>query len=247
MRKLISDIAVIGKVTLLSLRESFVAFLVVAIIIPLGLTYIVSLSSPTWSIETKINYLTGMLVLSASLTLINGVGQMIAQHRAMGIISWYRTSPVHPVAYVLGIVTTYLLSILLNIFIIIPLSSLLWKIPFNLRNFLIVIPIILLGSVSLIGIGAIIGTRTKSAMNANAITNLLSFVIAFATPAYYSIDKIPQVVRPLTYLLPTTEVSILLKDLYLKSTLNGSSLAFLLLLGPVYLVVGLSGIKWREN
>ncbi len=101
MNKTLNDILIISKINLLSLRESLIPFTVVSLIIPLGMTYLISLSSPNWDLNTKINYLTGMLVLSSSLTVLNGVGQYIAQDRLRGIISWYRTSPVNPISYIL--------------------------------------------------------------------------------------------------------------------------------------------------
>jgi len=53
MNKTLNDILIISKINLLNLRESLVPFTVVSLIIPLGMTYLISLSSPNWDLSTK--------------------------------------------------------------------------------------------------------------------------------------------------------------------------------------------------
>lgn len=246
MKKIIVDMVIISKMNFLSLRESLAAFIVISLFIPLGMTYLISLASPNWDLNTKVNYLTGMLVLSSALTIINGVGQFIAQDRLGGVLSWYRTSPVHPVSYILGVTSTYIVAIFIECIILIPIASILWGIPFNIINFEIII-IIIIESLALIGIGAIIGTRAKNIQTASALTNVLSFIIAFVTPAYYSIDAIPEKFRLICYGIPTTEASLIIKNLYLQGFIDSFLLALLVLLSIPYLLIGFNGIKWREK
>ncbi len=247
MNKTLNDIIIISKINLLSLRESLVPFTVVSLIIPLGMTYLISLSSPNWDLNTKINYLTGMLVLSSSLTVLNGVGQYIAQDRLKGIISWYRTSPVNPISYILGITTTYIISIIVESLILIPIASVLWNIKLNFLFIGFIILIVVILGFSLIGIGAIIGTRSKNIQSASSLTNLISFIIAFVTPAYYSISIIPEKLQILLYVLPTTEASLIIKDLYAYGGIDLLYFIILLIITIPYLFIGFIGIKWREK
>jgi ABC-2 type transport system permease protein len=246
MKKTLDDIIIISKINLLNLRESAAGFIVISLFIPLGMTYLISLATPDWNLDTKINYLTGMLVLSSSLTVINGVGQFITMDRIRGVISWYRTSPIHPFSYIFGVTSTYMISILIECLILIPIASILWSLPINIIYFITLIFVILLESIALIGIGAIIGTRSKNIQMASAITNLISFIIVFATPAYYSINIIPKELQPILYVLPTTEASLIIKNLYFQSEIN-ILLILLVLLDVIYSLIGFGGIKWREK
>ncbi len=247
MKKMLVDILIIAKINILSMRESLVAFIIISLIIPLGMTYLISLASPGWSLNTKVNYLTGMLVLSSSLTVVNGIGQFIAQDRLGGVLSWYRTSPVHPASYILGVTFTYLVAILIQCVILIPTASILWGIHLNIINILIIIIVIIFESLALIGVGAVIGTRSKNIQTSTAITNLLSFIIVFATPAYYSIDVIPENFRFICYILPTTQASLIVKRLYLYGYLDLHMLTILALMSIPYMVVGFTGMRWREK
>ncbi|MCD6276559.1 MAG: ABC transporter permease [Thermoplasmata archaeon] len=247
MKKIITDAIIISKINILSLRESLTAFVIISLFIPLGMTYLISLASPNWDLITKVNYLTGMLVLSSSLTIINGIGQFIGQDRLGGIISWYRTSPVHPLSYILGVTSTYLISILIECIILIPIASILWRIPFNIINIGIITLVVIVQSLALIGIGAVIGTRAKNIQTVSALTNVLSFVIAFATPAYYSISAVPEKFRLICYILPTTEASLFIKNLYLHGVVDVPLLIILILISIPYLLIGFIGIKWREK
>ncbi|MGC8610736.1 MAG: ABC transporter permease, partial [Thermoplasmata archaeon] len=139
-----------------------------------------------------------------------------------------------------------MISILIECLILIPIASILWSLPLNIIYFITLIFVILLESIALIGIGAIIGTRSKNIQMASAITNLISFIIVFATPAYYSINIIPKELQPILYVLPTTEASLIIKNLYSQSEIN-ILLILLVLLDVIYSLIGFGGIKWREK
>ena len=247
IKKIVSDAFIISKITILSLREALIPFIIVSIFIPLGTSYLVSLASPNWNLTTKIDYLSGMLVLSSSLTIINGVGQYIAEDRSLGLISWYRTLPVHPISYVIGITSTYLIGILIDSALLIPIASILWNIHIDIIYIGITIIVVIIQSLSLIGLGAIIGTRSNNFQTAIAITNLLSYVIAFATPAYYSINAIPEEFRFLCYILPTTEAALIIKRVYMYGKINFSLFMVLIFMSIPYMLIGFKGIKWREK
>ena len=247
MKKMLNDIFIISKINILSLREGLIPFIIISLFIPLGMTYLISLASPNWNLTTKINYLTGMLVLSSSLTIINGIGQFIAQDRLRGVISWYRTSPVHPISYILGITSTYLIAILIECVFLIPIASILWNMPINIIYIGIIIIVVIIQGLSLIGLGAIIGTRSKNIQTSSALTNLLSFVIAFATPAYYSINIIPEKFQLICYILPTTEASLIIKHLYMYGEIDFLLFMVLIFMSVPYLLTGFIGMKWREK
>ncbi len=246
MRKAFTDIYYIAKMDFLMLRESFIATTIVSIIIPLGMTYIVSLAAADWPKETLVNYMAGILILSSSLTLINGVGQTIAQDKHIGRLSWLRTCPIHPFAYVLGKTTTYIFGALVNLVAILFLGGVLWRLSLGFYVVGITILVLFLAGLSLIGIGAIIGSRSRTLSGSYAIGNIVSFVLAFATPAYYSLETLPKAVRPFTFILPTTAASEIFKKLLLDNVINKNLIFLLIILCLIYLFFGFRGIKWRE-
>jgi len=247
MKKILIDTLIIAKINILSMRENLMAFIIISLVIPLGMTYLISLASPGWNLNTKVNYLTGMLVLSSSLTVVNGIGQFIAQDRLGGVLSWYRTSPVHPASYILGVTFTYLVAIFIQCIILIPIATILWGFYLNIFNISIIIVVIIVQSLTLVGIGAVIGTRAKNIQTSTALTNLISFIIVFATPAYYSIDVIPEKFRFLCYILPTTYASLMVKRQCLDGYLDLYLLLMLALMSIPYVAVGFTGMRWREK
>ena len=249
-RKFLTDIYVILKINILSLRSAFVPYLVISVILPLGFTYLVSLAfGGRVPFEAAVNMLIGATILSLSLSLVNGMGQSIAQDIMLGRLELLASYPIRPAAYVIGLSVMFLLAGLLNTAIIVLTGTIAWGLPQKtmaaLPGLLVVAAI---ASIGLMGISAIIGTRSRSLTQAYAYTNVLSFIIALLTPAYYSPKIMPSAIRYLSYVLPTTHASLIARDLLGAGSYDVTWYGTLLVvLSIAYLAAGLSGIKWRYD
>jgi ABC-2 type transport system permease protein len=195
---------------------------------------------------TKINYLVGAIVFSLSLMGVNGIGQEIAQDRLLGTLKWFVTSPIHPLSYVVGVLLPHILAGIINSFVILAIGKFLWGAPLSLSPILLLV--FVLSILSLLGLGAVIGSYSKNPAQAYGLTNILSFVIIFLSPVYYPIDILPLPVRIVSYVLPTTYAA-----QALRSVLSGSfatvfeSLIILSVMAAFLLILGVSKVKWREK
>jgi len=246
------DTYIIFKINVLSLRSALVPYLVISLLIPLGFTYIISLASTYWSLEAKLNYLIGALTLSLALTTINGAAQTIAQDKHLGRLRLFSTLPISPIAYVVGVTASFFISGLLSTVLIALIGGYLWGL---LSAFLDKLPTVialeLVSCVALIGLGAIIGTRSRTLTHAYMYSNLLSMIIAALTPAYYPPTMLPPVLRLVSLALPTTHAACLIRamlvpkePLLLSPELHAIALAVTTF---IYLVIGFKGIKWIED
>lgn len=242
--KIIDDFLIISRINLLSLREGLIAFLLVSVMTPLGMTYVLSLLTDV-NTENAINLMCGMIILSASMSVINGIGQSIAQDRLLGRLSLFRTSPVSPISYALGTASTHILITLLNFLILLPAGSLLWNTFPSWRALPTILLAVIMADFSFIGIGAIIGTRVKSTRHANNLTNIISFIMPLMTPAYYPIEMIPAAFRPFFYILPTTPASLIFKGAF-SHTVDPVLFLILFVECIFLLFIGYKGIRWRE-
>ena len=254
IRNRITEIFIIFKINLLALRNAFIPYLIISIIIPIGFTYIISLASEFLTLKVALNYLVGTLTISLTLSIINGMGQTISEDKGYGRLKLLITLPIKPYSYVLGIFLTFLSAGIINILAVLIIGALLWGIlDIVINNLFLVITLSIVSCIGLMGIGALIATRSKNVMEAYMYTNLISIIVAILTPGFYTIDILPSFLRPISLLLPTTYAAILIRGKLLGYApkiygLNTIVLEILMFcLTVIYTVIGLLGIKWRED
>ncbi|GEM_PF-2449197 len=249
-KKSIKDTYFIMIMNLMSLRTAVVPYLVIAIILPLGFTYLVSLAfRDLIPIEAVVNMLIGVVVLSLSLSMINGIGQSIAQDRLLKRIELIASYPVSPASYVVGVSAVFLLSSILNILATIVAGGLAWGIADKVfAVFFELVGVSFIAGIGLMGVGAIIGTRSSNLPQAYAYTNIVSFLVAMLTPAYYPPEIMPVQLRYLSYVLPSTHASFIARNLLGVGSYDTTiHLILLVVLSIVYLVLGFKGIKWYQE
>lgn len=254
IRKLLSDSLIIFKIQILALRTAFIPYLIISIIIPVGFTYMISLASPEIEYPIGVNYLAGVLTLSLSLSIINGIGQSMAEDKHMGRLRIFMSYPISPISYIFGVTFTHIVGGLVNILVLLLVGILLWGIDISRPPLFAYITLVLfIQCISLIGIGSYIGTRSRSLTSSYMYTNIVSVLIALLTPAFYTPDRVPSLFRNITLLLPTTHASAILRILLLNIDRSGFGLdigthtIILVILAIIYLVVGLNGVKWSED
>jgi len=65
--------------------------------------------------------------------------------------------------------------------------------------------------VAMVLAGFAIGASTKNVRRANSLPNVLSFLLGFLPPVYYTLDRLPPEIRPFALLVPTTHAAQLAK------------------------------------
>jgi len=249
-RKLLSDTYTILIINLKSIRTAIIPYIVVAVILPLGFTYLVSLAfKNVITVEAAINMLIGVIILSLSLSIVNGIGQNIGQDRLLKRLELIASYPVSPISYILGTSMMFILSSLINVIVIAFSGGIAWNMLGKVLNvFPQLVVLSLVASLGLIGIGALIGTRSASLQHTYALTNIVSFIIALLTPAYYPPEVMPSPLRVFSQLLPTTHAALIARSLLGVGRYNIiNHLVLLLLLSTIYILIGFKGIKWYEE
>ncbi len=245
MRKTLSDAFFISKIRLLTIRRHLVSYLVVALLTPLGITLIISFAAGITE-YAKVNYIIGTIVFSLSLSGINGLGQDIAQDKLMGTLKWFITMPIHPISYVIGLLTPHVIAGFANSLLIMFIGKYVWGAPIHIS--LVVIPIFILSILSMLGVGAVIGSYSKVPAQAYGLTNLLSFLIILFSPVYYPIEALFPPLRFFAYILPTTYAAQALRYSFKGLTMDAlRDITILGAMAALLLIIGLSKIKWRET
>ncbi len=129
VKKVLVDTYIILVINFMSMRTAIIPYIVIAIILPLGFTYLVSLAFKNMiTIEAATNMLVGVIVLSLSLSIINGIGQNLGQDRLLKRLELIASYPVSPGAYILGVSTVFIVSSLINITVMVFSGGAAWNI-----------------------------------------------------------------------------------------------------------------------
>lgn len=243
--KVLSDMYIISVIRLLAIRRILFSYIAVAMLAPLGMMLMISFAAGVTE-AAKINYLVGAVVFSLSLSGINGIGQEIAHDRLLGTLKWFITSPIHPISYVGGLLIPYLVAGFFNSTVILFIGKFIWNAELTLHPLLLVI--FALCILSLLGVGVLIGSYSKTPAQAYGLTNIVSFITVFLSPVYYPMDALPPLLRPIAHILPTTYAAEVLRNMLKGAFVNIFENALILAIVSIALItVGISKIRWREN
>jgi ABC-2 type transport system permease protein len=172
-------------------------------------------------------------------------------------ISFYKTeykvqdvfvaSPVSPLTYMMGLALSELIFGL-------PALAVLATLVLYLGSFLsipLLVAIVLLVWGAMSAMGFFLSSHMLHMRNATQVISFVNVILAVLPPVFYSIDIMPEVLRPLAYAVPTTHASLMLQYIMGMPTAAGWSLGFGFAIQIAYLVVFITLAKtkaiWREN
>lgn len=172
-------------------------------------------------------------------------------------ISFYKTeykvqdvfvaSPVSPLTYMVGLALSELLfglpALLVLATLIVYFGSV-FSIPLLVATILLI-----WGAMS--ALGFFLSSHMLHMRNATQVISFVNVILAVLPPVFYSMDVMPDVLRPLAYAVPTTHASLMLQDIMGIPTPADWSLEFGFAIQIAYLLAFITLAKtkalWREN
>jgi ABC-2 type transport system permease protein len=172
-------------------------------------------------------------------------------------ISFYKTeykvqdvfvaSPVSPLTYMVGLALS---ELLFGLPALIVLATLVVYFGSVLSIPLLVATVLLIwGAMS--AMGFFLSSHMLHMRNATQVISFVNVILAVLPPVFYSMDMMPDVLRPLAYAVPTTHASLMLQDIMGIPTPADWSLEFGFAIQIAYLLAFIMLAKtkalWREN
>jgi ABC-2 type transport system permease protein len=172
-------------------------------------------------------------------------------------ISFYKTeykvqdvfvaSPVSPLTYMIGLALSELLfglpALIVLATLVVYFGSV-FSIPLLMATILLI-----WGAMS--AMGFFLSSHMLHMRNATQVISFVNVILAVLPPVFYSMDVMPEVLRPLAYAVPTTHASLMLQDIMGIPTPPDWSLEFGFAIQIAYLLAFITLAKtkalWREN
>lgn len=119
---------------------------------------------------------------------------------------YWATLPLGKLTLILAFVFVYVLFALPGMIGIYVIGSLVLGVPFTAAG-LWLLPLIPLGALPLVGLGAFIGTYAKDGQSANSIANMLMLFVSFLSPTMIPLEAMPAPLRAIAPFTPITYVA----------------------------------------
>jgi ABC-2 type transport system permease protein len=189
-------------IQLASIRSWWYWFVLSGLVFPLSILAFVLYVGGGQGVADRMYLIAG----DATIGLIIGPVQMLASRvgymRAQHELEYYATLPIQRLALVLAIGAMNALVAVPGLIGVLAAGALFLNLPLSVSPWLV--PVCFLASFSLAGFGAAIGVLSKDGNQANAVGNVLMVLLMFFSPVMVRSSALPEVLRWLGYLMPTT-------------------------------------------
>jgi ABC-2 type transport system permease protein len=191
---------------------------------------------------------TGNIVLSLLFRTVGQVSNNFSYMRVVGMLDYFATLPIYRSALILASVFAFLLLSLPSTLWTLALGALILRIPLAISPWIIVV--IPLVSLTLCGLGALIGLVGRTPQEVDSISTLTTFLLLAVGPVIIPADALPGIVQVIGLFSPATYAASALRQVVLglpdRIPLAVDMLALtVLLIGFLWLVA--QRIDWRER
>ncbi len=150
----------------------------------------------------------GLIIVTVGL-----IGLPIGTARESGVLRRFRATPLHPLAYIVSDVVSYLLMTVLGVLLLILTGKLVFNVRFE-GNPLSVLAGFLLGTTAFFALGYLIAGLAPTARIAQTVGMVLAFPMMFLSGATIPWEVLPAKVQAVSRYVPLTLVVKLMKGLW---------------------------------
>jgi ABC-2 type transport system permease protein len=229
------------KTRFLNLKDAVPWLLLSGVLFPFLILFFARQLAGNVAAQTQL--LSGALTASVVLNAVFFFGQSFASQRARGEYELFATLPITKLVFVTGTLIANLLVSLANAAILLLVAVLAFG--FDIQPSLWLFPSLVLGAISVVGIGLLIGVLSRSTGEAALVCSIAVYVLSYATPIFYSLESLP---RPLQYIsayLPTTHAAIAVNQTLLGFGIPITSLVVLIVWTALLLSFVMFRLDWR--
>lgn len=245
MRKFWSDTLIIFQIETLKIRSWWWIYMMSIVMFPIGMLYFAKwLVPPGAQDAVGTRLMTGSLVFALGLMAVNNLAQVMLWDRFSYSLKLIITSPVHPLSYASGVVLFSTCQGMLTAAAVLSFSPVV-GIGIHLNWWLV--PVLLLTTVSLTGIGVVIATWSPSMQVGNLMANMVGIMVTMLSPVYFPIERLPHWLRWVVRFSPYTHAGEAVDGILSGRGGYGHEVGYLALITTVGLLIGVMGLRWRES
>lgn len=189
----------------------------------------------------------GVLGMNIMFSALFGVGYVIVRYRKNGVLKRLKATPLTAFEFLAAQVVSRLWLILGVTALVYVASD--WIVDFTmLGNYLDLLVLFILGSISMISLGLLIAARIASEELAGGILNLLTWPMMFLSGVWFSLEGLHPAIRALAQAFPLTHLihgarAIMIDGAGLRDV--SGDVITLLLMSVLFLAIGSYSFRWE--
>lgn len=241
-----ADFRVLLAEQLLLIRNTLPFYLFLQTVVPLAFVFALGHYGGSRPSDLQLlRIISGTVTFNLAYLGLMSIASKLSFMRQEGTLVYYYSLPISKVAFVASILTAR--TVILFPSIIVPLIGGWLFYGLNLHLSFWLLPILLLGTLTLSLAGTALGVLIKSHELVMLLTNALVFIMALASPNFLPVSALPLPLQLLGWILPTTYIS----DALTQSLAGSYSQTFyldllaLIIMSGLALLVTVNFLKWR--
>jgi ABC-2 type transport system permease protein len=159
--------------------------------------------------------LIGILGYGCANTALAGLAITLVIRREGGILKRLRATPLPPVTYLAAILASTLVVFLAQMVVTVALGLVLYDAE-GPESWAALVPVLLVGAISMAGLGVGLASLIRSAEGASAIVNLVVLPMAFLSGSFGSTGGYPAFLQAVSDVLPLTYLIRLVEAAYVR-------------------------------
>ncbi len=189
----------------------------------------------------------GLIALGLASSGLFVIVELFIYHKEKGVLKRMAASPLNRNSFTFALISSRIPASLLSTALILIASRYIFDVSFNINWFLF-IPYIIIGTVIMMGLGALITLFATTADSGFQAANILLTVMIFFSGIYFPIEFLPSYFQQASRFLPLTYLARGLQQIMGVSQLNPASLAIetggLLILSIVLITIVSKKSSW---
>lgn len=204
------------------------------------------------SANEKLQYiLTGSLIIGVISTSLSTLSVKVNNLVVSNGMEYFLSFPINKFEFILSLISAELIVFLPSSYIVLFFGRHILGIN-NYVNLTLLSLFLILLSISLIGIGTLIGYKAKNYNQTISISSLVSYALIFLSPIYYSIDSLNIFLRIPSYLIPSTyAANMIRKILYNSGNISYNDVFYNLMIMIIFSIISMAILlklfRWSLN
>ncbi len=190
----------------------------------------------------------GFMVLGFGLTFMSGFVWSVVDELYAGTLEYSFASPMRRITFFLGNVLVRILLSFLYMAVYVPLFVFVFGVRINPVGFLKALPVLLIGTVGMIGFGMAAAGIVLYLKDPGPFINILEMLVFALSGAMYPVTILPEPLRILARAVPYAPTSEAVRKV-VAFGYSGSvgEISYLLLISTLYALLGYITYKWSEK
>ncbi|MED9903356.1 MAG: ABC transporter permease [Lachnospiraceae bacterium] len=231
------------KAELLSLRLNWQWSLLIVLVSPLSVLFFLYLLMGE-NVAYMPYIVTGNIVMSLVTGTMLTLGQELGLLKQICGFEYYAVLPIKKIYLIVAYLVRATLTTIPSILILMFVGKYILKLPIRFHVSFIVI--VLLSGISLSALGAFIGMYSKDSEQASIFTQVIQPVIVYCAPVFMPLEQMPQSIKYISYLIPTTHVANALRA-SLGGQFDWVSIGILVIFSIISIILVEFKMDWRQK